>query len=74
MNSSVLAFADAVTSSDLGSTFLNYLGPILSTGLVGVILTMILLRVKIMPTYVYDEAKAEWQRERSDLQADIARA
>ena len=57
--------------NDLTGPLLSYMGPILSTGMVGIILLMILLRVKIMPTYVYDDAKAEWLRERSDLQSDI---
>lgn len=57
--------------NDLTGPLLNYIGPILSTGMVGIVLLMILLRVKIMPTYVHDDAKAEWQRERSDLKADI---
>lgn len=49
----------------------DWVGPILSTGIVGVFLLMILFRYKIMPIYVYDDAKSEWERERSNLQADI---
>lgn len=49
----------------------DYLAPILSTGLVGVILLMILFRIKIMPVYVFDSAKIEWERERSSLLLDI---
>jgi hypothetical protein len=60
--------ADQTTSAQV----FDYLGPILSTGMVGVILLMILFRIRIMPTYVHDDAKVEWLRERSDLQADIA--
>lgn len=49
----------------------DWLGPIAGTGLVGIFFLMIVLRVKIVPTYVYDEAKKEWERERDGLQADI---
>jgi hypothetical protein len=48
----------------------DYLAPILSTGLVGVILLMILFRIKIMPVYVFDNAKIEWERERDNLLQD----
>lgn len=50
----------------------DYLAPILSTGLVGVILLMILFRIKIMPVYVFDNAKIEWERERDNLLLDKA--
>jgi hypothetical protein len=50
----------------------DYLAPILSTGLVGVILLMILFRIKIMPVYVFDNAKIEWERERDNLLSDKA--
>jgi hypothetical protein len=40
--------------------------------MVGVILIMILLRIKVMPTYVHEDARTEWERERGNLQADIA--
>lgn len=40
--------------------------------MVGIILLMVLFRIKIMPTYVHDEAKKEWERERADKDADIA--
>lgn len=50
----------------------NFVTPIVSTGVVGVILMMILLRIKIMPTYVYEDAKKEWERERGDLQGENA--
>lgn len=49
----------------------DFLGPIVSTGIVGVILLMVIFRIKIMPTYVFDEAKVEWERERDRMQADI---
>ena len=50
----------------------NYIAPILSTGLVGVFLLMIVFRYKIMPTYVHEDAKVEWERERATLQAATA--
>lgn len=50
----------------------DFLAPILSTGIVGVILLMILFRIKIMPTYVHEDAKKEWERERADKDATIA--
>lgn len=49
----------------------DYLAPILSTGMVGIILLMILFRIKIMPVYVHDNAKIEWERERDNLLLDI---
>lgn len=52
-----------------GNAF-DYVTPILSTGVVGIILLMILLRIKIMPTYVYEDAKKEWERERENLQQE----
>lgn len=48
----------------------SFVAPILSTGVVGAFLLMILFRIKIMPTYVYDEAKAVW--EKSDAAKDTA--
>lgn len=53
-----------------GGNPLNYAAPILSTGVVGVFLLMIIFRIKIMPTYVYEDAKAEWERERAQQRAD----
>lgn len=50
----------------------DYMTPILSTGLVGVFLLMILFRIKIMPTYVHDAAKTEWEHRASDYEDDIA--
>ena len=49
----------------------DWLGPIAGSGLVGVFLLMTLLRIKIMPSYVYDEAKKDWEREREGLLKDI---
>ena len=61
-----------IIQNDLTGPLFDYIGPIVSTGMVGIILLMILLRVKIMPTYVHDDAKTAWERERSDLRADIS--
>jgi hypothetical protein len=49
----------------------DYITPIAGTGLVGIFFLMIVLRIKIMPTYVYEDAKAEWERERAALGKDI---
>lgn len=48
----------------------NWIAPIASTGLVGVFLLMVLLRIKIMPTYVYDTAEKTWEAERGRLTAE----
>lgn len=34
-------------------------------------LLMVLFRFKIMPTYVYEDAKREWDRERSRLEGEL---
>lgn len=67
--SSGVLVAIASVDNQTANTF-DYLTPILSTGVVGVILLMIILRIKIMPTYVYEDAKKEWERERGDLNAE----
>lgn len=64
----VLLFTSLVVATEPA---FDYLAPILSTGLVGVILLMILFRIKIMPVYVFDNAKIEWERERDNLILDI---
>lgn len=51
----------------------DYVGPIAGTGIVGVFLLLVILRIKIMPTYVFDDAKKEWERERASIDADHAR-
>jgi hypothetical protein len=45
--------------------------PILNLGLGGVLVFLIIKRIGIMPTYVFKDAKAEWDRERVDLQNQI---
>ena len=54
------------------TTPFDFLAPILSTGIVGIIFLMVLFRVKIMPTYVHEDAKKEWERERAAKDNDIA--
>lgn len=49
----------------------DWVGPIAGTGMVGVFLLMTILRIKIMPTYVYDDAKVEWDRQRLALEKDV---
>ena len=49
----------------------DWIGPIAGTGMVGVFLLMTILRIKIMPTYVYDDAKSEWDRQRLALEKDV---
>lgn len=46
------------------------LGPVLGTGLVGSLFLMLLFRIKIMPTYVYDQAVVAWQQERERLEQE----
>lgn len=50
----------------------DWIGPLAGTGLVGILYVMTLLRIKIMPTYVYDEAKKAWDLERARYEADVA--
>lgn len=42
--------------------------PILGTGLVGSLFLMVLFRIKIMPTYVFDQAKTAWEEERARME------
>ena len=49
----------------------DYIGPIAGSGIVGIFLLLVIFRIKIMPTYVYDDAKAEWERERAEKDKDI---
>lgn len=63
------------TNSDPGSSIdfiTTTIGPILGTGLVGALFLMVLFRIKIMPTYVYDTAEKNWSDERERLAAEIA--
>lgn len=55
-------------ASDIG---VDLIGPIAGTGIVGVVLLMVILRFKLMPAYVYDDAKKDWERERAELKADV---
>lgn len=66
----VLAAAGTPAATDPASSF-DWLGPIAGTGMVGIFLLLTILRIKIMPTYVFDDAKKEWERERTALEKDI---
>lgn len=48
----------------------NVVGPVLGTGLIGSLFIMLIFRIKIMPTYVYDDAEKEWQQERERLEKE----
>jgi hypothetical protein len=65
----VLLLASITVATD---PTIDYLAPILSTGMVGIVLIMILFRIKIMPVYVFDNSKIDWERERDNLLLDIA--
>lgn len=73
----LLAFA-AQTSAPVGDTgstlsvLSSVVAPILGTGIVGALFLMVLFRIKVMPTYVHDEAKADWEKERGRLESDNA--
>lgn len=60
----------AAASNDPASSF-NWIGPIANVGLVGVFFLLVILRLKVMPTYVMDDARKEWERERAALEKDI---
>ncbi len=63
--------AQVILAATETQTAFDYIAPIASTGLVGIFLLMILFRIKIMPTYVYDTAKVEWDRERVRLEQTV---
>ena len=65
-----LVLASGASASGSGDPF-NFIAPIASTGIVGIFFLMILFRVKIMPTYVADEQKTAWERERADKDKQI---
>lgn len=66
LTGAVLAVGEAATDPGF-----DYIGPIAGTGIVGIVLLMVIFRVKIMPTYVHDDAKKEWERERTALEHDV---
>jgi uncharacterized protein YecE (DUF72 family) len=66
---SLSGVADGVTDAVAAVVPPDWIAPILSTGVVGIILLMILFRYKIQPTYVLDDAKREWERERAAIEA-----
>lgn len=45
---------------------------ILSTGMVGVFLLMLIFRIKIQQTYICEEKEKAWERERAELKGDNA--
>lgn len=61
-----------VSEPGLGLDVAALLAPILSTGVVGTVLLMILFKVKLMPSWVYDDALKAWTSERTRLEADNA--
>jgi hypothetical protein len=63
-----LAVEEAVTSPNVA---VDFIGPIAGTGIVGIFFLMTLFRIKVMPTYVFDDAKKEWERERTSGEKDI---
>ena len=66
----VVLAQETPTKSPAAAAF-DFIGPIAGTGIVGIFLLMIVLRIKIMPTYVYEDAKKEWDRERGALERDV---
>lgn len=69
----VLAAADPAPVEGVTPDLLSQvIAPIIGTGIVGALFLMVLFRIKIMPTYVHDEAKAAWEQERARLEADKA--
>jgi len=63
-----LALAAETGSSSVEGAALRTL---ISAGPVGVFLLMVLFRFKIQPTYVHEDAKKEWERERARLEHDL---
>lgn len=61
-------FLIAVQAAGVESTAVQTL---ISAGPVGVFFLMFLLRWKVMPTYVFDDARREWERERGGLEQDL---
>lgn len=63
-----LETASAVVATP--ATALGIFGPLIAYGPVGIVLAAIIFRFKIQPTYVFDDAKAQWDRERDALVKD----
>lgn len=66
-----VAGALAAQAPASGTPAFDWAGPIAGTGMVGIFLLLVILRIKIMPTYVHDDAKAAWDKERERLESDI---
>lgn len=64
-----VVLADPASTNNPFTGF-NYLTPIISTGVVGLFLLMLLFRIKVMPTYVYDEYKIEKDKEIARLEKE----
>lgn len=64
-----VVLADPASTNNPFTGF-NYLTPIISTGVVGLFLLMLLFRIKVMPTYVYDEYKVEKDKEIARLEKE----
>lgn len=58
-------------SSDDAKTAFDFIAPIASTGLVGIILLMIIFRYKLMPTYVHDQYREDVGKQLAAKDADI---
>lgn len=51
------------TTGDTGLDLGALLGPIIGTGIGGVLFLMVIFKIKVMPTYVYDKAVADHEKE-----------
>lgn len=58
-------------SSENGDLLKTVVAPIAGTGIVGALFLMVIFKIRIMPTYVHEDAKAEWVRERAALEKDV---
>lgn len=58
-------------AAGVGDIISTVIAPILGTGIVGALFLMVIFRIKIMPTYVHEEAKAAWEKQLADKDADI---
>ena len=63
----LLAATTPTAPAPASNTIFDFIGPIAGTGLVGVFFLMIVLKIKIMPTYVHEDAKKDWDKDRERL-------
>ena len=68
MLTSVIVWASLADEKSSADVLQQVIAPILGTGLLGSLFLMLLFRIKIMPTYVYDAALHAWQEERLRLE------